>query len=85
MQQMSARAPKKCPKCAAVGTVEKQMSAPAFQFRGSGWYVTDYTRKGEQKADAKKADASGGESAPSEAKPKEESKSKPEKPAKTED
>lgn len=24
------------------GRVEKQMSAPAFQLKGSGWYVTDY-------------------------------------------
>ena len=33
-----------CPKCG--GPVEKLLSAPAIQFKGSGWYVTDYARKG---------------------------------------
>ena len=33
-----------CPACG--GTVKKLISAPAFQFKGSGWYVTDYARKG---------------------------------------
>lgn len=27
------------------GTVARLISAPAFQFKGSGWYVTDYARK----------------------------------------
>ena len=26
------------------GTVERLLSAPALQFKGSGWYVTDYGR-----------------------------------------
>ena len=26
------------------GRVERLLSAPAFQFKGSGWYVTDYAR-----------------------------------------
>lgn len=32
-----------CPKCG--GHVRKLQSAPAFQFKGSGWYITDYARK----------------------------------------
>ncbi len=28
------------------GPVRKVLSAPAIQFKGSGWYVTDYGRKG---------------------------------------
>jgi putative FmdB family regulatory protein len=32
-----------CPTCAR--PVEKLASAPAIQFKGSGWYVTDYARK----------------------------------------
>ncbi len=32
-----------CPKCGA--KVEKLLSAPAIQFKGTGWYVTDYARK----------------------------------------
>ena len=34
---------KKCPHCG--GRVESVLSAPAIQFKGSGWYVTDYARK----------------------------------------
>ena len=34
---------KKCPKCS--GTIEQVISAPAVQFKGSGWYVTDYAKK----------------------------------------
>jgi putative FmdB family regulatory protein len=32
-----------CPTCG--GPVEKLLSAPAIQFKGTGWYVTDYARK----------------------------------------
>jgi len=32
-----------CPKCG--GPVHKLMSSPAIQFKGSGWYITDYARK----------------------------------------
>lgn len=32
-----------CPKCG--GKVEKLLSSPAIQFKGSGWYITDYARK----------------------------------------
>lgn len=35
---------KKCPDCG--GPVEQMISAPAVQFKGSGWYVTDYAKKG---------------------------------------
>lgn len=33
----------KCPKCG--GKVEQLLSAPAIQFKGAGWYVTDYAKK----------------------------------------
>jgi putative FmdB family regulatory protein len=33
-----------CPKCGN-GPVRKLLSSPAIQFKGSGWYVTDYARK----------------------------------------
>jgi putative FmdB family regulatory protein len=41
-----------CPECG--GEVKKLFSAPAVQFKGSGWYVTDYAGKkgtGESKSD----------------------------------
>jgi putative FmdB family regulatory protein len=33
-----------CPKCGG-GPVRKLMSSPAIQFKGSGWYITDYAKK----------------------------------------
>jgi putative FmdB family regulatory protein len=33
-----------CPKCG--GAVSKLLSSPAIQFKGSGWYITDYARSG---------------------------------------
>ena len=74
---------KKCPECG--GKLEQLISAPAVQFKGSGWYVTDYPKKSggsgsksdsDGKGDASKADSSKDSSAKSEKKP--ESKSKAE-------
>jgi putative FmdB family regulatory protein len=39
----------KCPSCGE-GAVVKLFSSPAFQFKGSGWYITDYARKDAAKA-----------------------------------
>ena len=33
-----------CPACAK-GPVRKLLSSPAIQFKGSGWYITDYAKK----------------------------------------
>ena len=57
---------RKCPQCR--GSVERLVAAPAIQFKGSGWYVTDYGRKG-----AAASDSEGSEAAKSE-KPEKESK-----------
>ena len=43
IESLSASESKKCPKCGA--KAERQLSAPAIQFKGSGWYVTDYAGK----------------------------------------
>src|ERR1700686_4736211 len=43
IQKFSDPPVKKCPECG--GKVEQLLSAPAVQFKGSGWYVTDYARK----------------------------------------
>ena len=34
-----------CPNCGE-RSVQKLLSSPAIQFKGSGWYITDYARKG---------------------------------------
>ena len=46
---------KKCPHCG--GKVERLQSAPAIQFKGSGWYVTDYAGKSSAKESAPSAEA----------------------------
>ena len=53
MQKFSDEPPKVCEKCG--GKLEKQMSLSGFQFKGAGWYVTDYagkkTEKGAEKSE----------------------------------
>jgi len=47
-----------CPNCGE-RKVQKLLSSPAIQFKGTGWYITDYARKGGGTTDAasKPADA----------------------------
>ena len=54
---------RKCPECG--GPLEQLLHAPAVQFKGSGWYVTDYAGK---KPEAQGAAASDGSSEKSEKK-----------------
>ncbi len=51
------------------GHVRRLMSAPAFQFKGTGWYVTDYAKGGASgpKGEAGKSDGGKGEAGKSEA------------------
>lgn len=55
---------KECPACG--GPLERLISPPAIQFKGSGWYVTDYARgsNAAKPANDKPAAASGSEVAP---------------------
>ena len=59
-----------CPECG--GSVRRLLSAPALQFKGSGWYVTDYG-KGNGGRSTALAKTEGGETTPSvkDGKPKE--------------
>ena len=62
-----------CPSCG--GHVRKLLSSPAFQFKGTGWYITDYAKKtntdsnkgSDSKGDSKSADSSSSESSASSA------------------
>ena len=45
IQKHSDPAPDACPSCGG-GPMVRQMSSPAIQFKGSGWYITDYAKKG---------------------------------------
>jgi len=43
IEHVDAPETKKCPKCG--GKAPRLLSAPAIQFKGTGWYVTDYAGK----------------------------------------
>jgi len=67
IQKFTDPAPDACPKCGK-GPVERQQSSPAIQFKGSGFYITDYARKGatstgdDSKSSATESSTSSGES-----------------------
>lgn len=83
IEKLDAPARQKCPNCK--GRADRQLTAPAVQFKGSGWYVTDYARKsapaekkeGQEAGESKEAkDEKEGKG------PKETSETKDEKPKK---
>ena len=66
-----------CPNCAK-GPVRKLLSSPAIQFKGSGFYITDYAKKSTSEAGSKSTSESStsssdskssGDSSPSASKP----------------
>ena len=58
LQKFSDPSPDACPQCGK-GPVRRLLSSPAIQFKGSGWYVTDYAQKGKDgKSDQKSEGAS---------------------------
>lgn len=57
IQKLGDKPLKICPHCG--GRLRKAFSAPAIQFKGSGWYVTDYPRA--KKEENKEATAEKGE------------------------
>ena len=69
-----------CPSCGS--KVHKLQSAPAFQFKGTGWYVTDYAKTGsaaesKESKDGRKADKDAESKADSQAEGKSERKESP--------
>ena len=91
IQKFSDKMVKKCPECG--GQVEQMISAPAVQFKGTGWYVTDYAKKGssagsssssdsgskDKSEDKSKSDSSSKDSSPKDSSSKESSKASPSK------
>ena len=68
IQKFSDKMMRRCPDCG--GPVEQMISAPAVQFKGSGWYVTDYAKKSAAPSDG------GGKESKKEEKSKSEASSK---------
>jgi putative FmdB family regulatory protein len=59
IQKFSDGPPDACPQCGK-GPLQRLLSSPAIQFKGTGWYVTDYAGKG------KSSEKGSGESKPAE-------------------
>jgi putative FmdB family regulatory protein len=57
---------RKCPECG--GVIEQVISAPAVQFKGSGWYVNDYPKKGAGAASSSSSSSSESDSGTKETK-----------------
>jgi putative FmdB family regulatory protein len=55
-QRITEKALGKCPTCK--GKVKKLISNTSFQLKGTGWYITDYARKGGANGDSSKTTAS---------------------------
>jgi putative FmdB family regulatory protein len=72
IQKFSDSAVESCKECGK-GPVRRLLSSPAIQFKGTGWYITDYAQKGKSdasqgapaKSDTAKPDATTTDSAPS--------------------
>jgi putative FmdB family regulatory protein len=73
IQKFSDRMVKKCPECG--GVVEQMISAPAVQFKGTGWYVTDYAKKSSAPASSSNGDSASKSDSKSDSKSEASSKS----------
>lgn len=51
LQKFSDEPLKECRTCG--GKLERLLSPPGLQFKGTGWYITDYARAGQKSADGK--------------------------------
>jgi len=60
IQKFSDSPLQECPEC--TGPLQKLLSASAIQFKGSGWYVTDYADKGSSQRTKKSEGEDSGQS-----------------------
>lgn len=74
LQAHGERPKRKCPDCG--GRLKKAVSAPAFQFKGTGWYVTDYADKKAGKSESEDPKPEKKDDSKSETKKKKKSKPK---------
>jgi putative FmdB family regulatory protein len=79
-QKLNDKHPVKCKQCG--GRLEKLISAPAIQFKGSGWYVTDYAQNGKKAAEKAEKETAGSSSGDDNNSDKSEKKTKESSPAK---
>ena len=74
IQHFSAAPEKTCPQCG--GALERLLTAPGLQFKGSGWYVSDYAAKSSSSAEAGKSESPASKAEPAEKKLAKETKPK---------
>jgi putative FmdB family regulatory protein len=79
-QKMNDKQPTKCPKCG--GRLERLVSAPAIQFKGSGFYLTDYGRSGQKALEKKQSEATSSDDKKSDKTDKTDTKAKETSPGK---
>ena len=82
IQTFAARHTRKCPECG--GPIEQMISAPAVQFKGSGFYVTDYPKKSSGGAATSSSDPSSKSDSKSDSKSESKSESKKDEKTKSE-
>ncbi len=58
IQKFSDPPPDACVKCGK-GPMERLQSSPAIQFKGTGWYITDYAQKGKSSGETSGGSAEG--------------------------
>jgi putative FmdB family regulatory protein len=68
-----------CPKCG--GAVKKLLSSPAIQFKGTGWYITDYAKSGKTESPSAAGETKTESKAEAKTDAKAETKSEPSKTA----
>jgi putative FmdB family regulatory protein len=73
-QRITEKALTKCPTCKS--KVKKLISNTSFQLKGTGWYITDYGRKGQTNGESKSESSSKSSSSPSSASSEAKSESK---------
>lgn len=79
IEPVTAKTVQKCPKCGA--RAERLLAAPAIQFKGSGWYVTDYAGKKSSSSSESSGDGSSKEGKSAEKSSEKSSDKSAEKPA----
>lgn len=82
LQRFDDPPPAACPHCG--GEVKKLISAPAVQFKGTGWYVTDYAKGGKgggSKSSDSKAEGKSESTSESKSESKSEAKAESKSPA----
>jgi putative FmdB family regulatory protein len=77
IQLFSAPLITKCPECGKE-EVEQMLSAPAIKFKGSGWYVNDYAKKGSKSGSSSGSSSEGSSDIKSESKSEAKSEGKSE-------